>query len=113
MKTKITKIILLVSLFALVFSFNAQKTDAGVNDGLEWTEVTASADWPGRSDHCALVYNNMFWVMGGYAVSGEVGDEVNDVWYSSDGENWTQATANAAWSDRYTFPVLFLMAKCG
>ena len=30
----------------------------------------------------------------------------NDVWYSTDGNTWTQATYSAAWSDRASFEAL-------
>jgi len=43
----------------------------------------------------SVIYNNLMWVMGGYA-----GGYKNDVWYSSDGITWTQATAAAAFSTR-------------
>jgi len=36
------------------------------------------------------------WLLGGNDGSGK-----NDVWYSSDGANWTQATSSAAWSARW------------
>ncbi len=42
------------------------------------------------------------WVMGG---SGS-GKNLNDVWYSTDGINWTEATASAAWSARNDHVVL-------
>jgi N-acetylneuraminic acid mutarotase len=35
------------------------------------------------------------WVMGGFGNGLK-----NDVWYSSDGETWTQATSSASWSVR-------------
>lgn len=39
------------------------------------------------------------WVMGGYGnVVGQW--ERNDVWYSTDGITWTQATAAAGWAAR-------------
>jgi hypothetical protein len=39
------------------------------------------------------------WVMGG---SGDLGSNLNDVWSSPDGTNWTQVTNAAAWSARYS-----------
>ena len=36
--------------------------------------------------------------MGGLSWTGTM---FNDVWYSTDGTNWTCATANAAWTPRY------------
>ncbi len=44
------------------------------------------------------------WVMGGSHRSSDT-DE-NDVWYSTDGVNWTEATASAAWSARNDHVVL-------
>ena len=38
------------------------------------------------------------WMIGGGTASSSY---FNDVWYSSDGVNWTQATANAGLSARY------------
>ena len=35
------------------------------------------------------------WVMGGFT-----GAHLNDVWYSTDGKDWTQQTANAQWGAR-------------
>ena len=49
-----------------------------------------------RTNHTSLVYDNKMWVLGGYTNSRE-----NDVWYSTDGIDWEQATDDAAWSDRY------------
>ncbi len=68
-------------------------------NGINWTQATASANWPGRSGHASLVYDNKMWVMGGYNLTGVSGYK-NDVWYSTDGVNWTRATANANWSAR-------------
>ncbi len=66
-------------------------------NGVDWTEVTESAQWPGRMGHSVVVYDNKMWVLGG-------GDYTsiayNDVWYSTDGENWTCSTASAPWTAR-------------
>jgi hypothetical protein len=47
-----------------------------------------------------LVYDNKMWVMGG-RITGDT--TKNDVWYSTDGITWTQATAAADWSARAYF----------
>jgi prepilin-type N-terminal cleavage/methylation domain-containing protein len=79
------------------------------SDGVNWTEATAAAPWAtsrqGRIDATALVYNNEMWIMGvwyhGSVCRGPCPIYFNnDVWYSSDGVNWTQATAAAPWSAR-------------
>jgi uncharacterized membrane protein len=45
-----------------------------------------------------VVYDGKMWIIGGYDSSGHK----NDVWYSTDGVNWIQATASAGWSPRYS-----------
>ncbi|MEM2618527.1 MAG: DUF2341 domain-containing protein, partial [Candidatus Hadarchaeales archaeon] len=59
--------------------------------------ATSAAGWSGRYSHTSVVFDNKIWVLGGYASSGYK----NDVWYSSDGINWTCATSAASWSARY------------
>ena len=68
-------------------------------DGITWTRATASAAFPGRRGHTSVVFDNKMWVMGGRASAGSTTD-YNDVWSSSDGITWTQATASAGWSAR-------------
>lgn len=68
------------------------KTTDGI--GAVWAPVTQSANTFGpRTGHTSLVFNNQLWVIGGKNASGQV---LNDVWYSPDGTNWTQAQANFA-----------------
>ena len=40
------------------------------------------------------------WVIGGGRSAGNDGTSYKDVWYSTDGANWTQATSNVAFSGR-------------
>jgi len=70
------------------------------SNGVLWMQATASAPWSGRSDHTSLVQDGKIWVMGGYYQDG-IDHYLNDVWYSSDGSSWTQATAAAPWPARY------------
>ena len=42
------------------------------------------------------MFDGKIWVIGGLS-----GTFKNDVWYSSDGINWTEATSSADWSVRY------------
>jgi hypothetical protein len=69
-------------------------------NGIDWTQVTDAADWSGRNLMSTLVYSDRMWVLGGF--SGPYYQLVsrNDVWYSQDGANWTQATASAPWAGR-------------
>jgi hypothetical protein len=71
-------------------------------DGISWTQATSAAPWSGRNGHSSVVYDGKMWVIGGYDGSGSPPDygRLNDVWYSSDGTHWTQATSAANWEGR-------------
>jgi len=64
-------------------------------DGISWTLVTADAPWKGRRGHGAVVFDDgsgpAMFIIGGYSVDEETGyrQYCNDVWKSTDGENWT------------------------
>ncbi|MCX7047081.1 MAG: choice-of-anchor D domain-containing protein [Candidatus Sumerlaeota bacterium] len=47
--------------------------------------------------HTSVVFHDKMWVIGGQDSAGNR----NDVWYSSDGATWMEATASAAFSPRY------------
>jgi parallel beta-helix repeat protein len=64
------------------------------------TVNNVTARWSPRCGHTSVVFDNKMWVMGG--ASSTFHYYMNDVWYSSDGVNWTQATASAGWSARYS-----------
>lgn len=74
-------------------------------DGVSWTQVTGSAAWERRHNHASVVFDNKMWVTGGYYYDG-TGHCLNDVWWSADGSTWTQATAAAEWSGRFTHSAL-------
>lgn len=75
-------------------------------DGVNWSQATASAPWARRDGFGALVYNGRMWIMGG-ATQNSTDDnpDTNDVWYSSDGVSWIQATPRAPWTPRHDFAV--------
>ena len=56
------------------------------SDGETWTQVTAAAAFPARSEHVSLVFGGKMWVFGRTA---------RDAWYSTDGAAWTQANTSA------------------
>jgi len=68
-----------------------------------WYQASASA-FPARADHASVVFNpvlgnrqdGQMWVIAG----GNDSQFYNDVWSSSDGVTWTQATANAGFNPR-------------
>jgi hypothetical protein len=60
--------------------------------GRNWTKLP-DAPWEARHSAGWLVHDNKLWVIGGDL---NLGHYQKDVWWSADGINWTQATANAA-----------------
>ena len=70
-------------------------------DGENWTLVTEAADFPIRKSFGALVFDNKMWVIGGVGQSYIAGSDYNDVWFSTDGANWTLATDNAAFPPKH------------
>ncbi|HEY2004193.1 MAG TPA: hypothetical protein VGH44_03685 [Candidatus Saccharimonadia bacterium] len=80
------------------------------SDGVIWSDATcgtSAAPWTTREFLGATVFNNVMWVMGG--------DNANvashDVWYSSDGTNWTETTAAAGWASRWGMQALTMNGK--
>lgn len=73
------------------------------SDGITWTQQNASA-WPGRANFGITIFNSLLWVAGGQAAGAIDADgSLNDVWSSSDGITWNQATKNAPWVGRSRF----------
>ncbi|MBI4559568.1 MAG: DUF1565 domain-containing protein [Candidatus Hydrogenedentes bacterium] len=66
-------------------------------DGINWTQVTASAPWAARDSRAAAVFAGKIWILGG---NSDLGGNLNDIWSSADGSNWTQDTTAAPWSAR-------------
>jgi len=73
-------------------------------DGTNWSEATANAAFPARHGHASVVFGNKMWVIAG---EGLILKNLifsptlcNDIWYSTDGTNWSEATANAAFLAR-------------
>ncbi len=66
-------------------------------DGIHWTEHTASAPWHPRQYHDVAVWDNKLWVMEGYHADG---GNRNDVWYSADGKEWTELPGTP-WKPRH------------
>ncbi|NLV39829.1 MAG: hypothetical protein GXY15_01175 [Candidatus Hydrogenedentes bacterium] len=74
-------------------------------DGVTWTQATAAAPWPPRIGFCALVHDGKMWVLGGLVLDTgtQTFQDVNDVWSSTDGVTWTQASPAAPWQAREFF----------
>ncbi len=74
------------------------------HDGRTWEQVTAKAPWSPRAMHTSVVFKGKMWVIGGgvynTAYPHNIAGNYNDVWYSSDGEEWVEVTAAAEWAPR-------------
>lgn len=73
---------------------------SSTDNGATWTQVTAAASFSARWSHCVLSYGSALWVIAGAANSAH-SSVLHDVWTSTDGSTWTEATAAAAFSARF------------
>lgn len=87
-------------------------------DGVNWKEEIASAAWPVREGHNVIVFQDKLWLLGGVRydknIAGSSNDTqrlFNDVWYSADGINWSEATPDAGWSPRWDDSVAVFQNK--
>jgi len=71
-------------------------------DGAHWEQATADAGWTPRIASAVVVFKGEMWLLGGVEnyFFGDAKSLKSDVWFSSDGRQWTQATADAGWSPR-------------
>ncbi|MGK5092895.1 hypothetical protein WDW89_12875, partial [Deltaproteobacteria bacterium TL4] len=70
------------------------------SDGVTWLESTSSAPWGGLHIHSSVVFDGKIWVIGGHMGGSGPHDQKNDVWYSTDGASWVEATSDAPWGER-------------
>jgi len=63
--------------------------------GRDWTVATPAAPWARRAGHTAVVYGGKMWIIGG----GGAGSGY-DVWYSTNGTNWTRTISWRRPADR-------------
>ena len=73
------------------------------SDGASWTASARNAPWLGRQAHAAVAFDDQLWVLGGGYIEGTPPyasiRDLNDVWHSENGREWTQAP-NAPWAVR-------------
>lgn len=70
-------------------------------DGKSWRLVTKQAPWKHSDLSMALVFKEKMWFMGGWYNGRLPGHSAgNEVWWSTDGAEWTQATPGAGWTPR-------------
>jgi hypothetical protein len=71
-------------------------------DGVKWDLVAKEAGWSARHSAATVVFKDKVWILGG-STNYYFGDDTslkNDVWSSSDGKEWHQATPAAGWAPR-------------
>ena len=83
-------------------SFAAPPRDVwSSRDGVQWELVTPAAPWLHSDLPMNLTFDGKMWMMGGWYNGRLPGHSAsNQVWSSSDGKQWEQATAAAPWSPR-------------
>jgi hypothetical protein len=69
-------------------------------DGRQWRQELASAPWQPRWAHHTFAFADKLWVIGGLA-SVEPIHNLNDIWSSPDGKEWTREVADAPWPARH------------
>src|SRR6266704_7030600 len=81
-------------------SFSAPPRDVWSSaDGKTWKLVTKEAPWKHSDLPMSLVFKDRMWLMGGWYNGRLPGHSASsEVWSSTDGANWEQATKNAGWS---------------
>ena len=81
-------------------------------DGKTWTEATPEAAWKHSDLSMSLVFDDRMWFMGGWYNGRMPGHESgNEVWSSTDGAQWQQATEHAAWSPRLAAAVVVFKGR--
>ena len=83
------------------------------SDGARWEQAKPAA-WSARMGAGAVVFKNRMWILGGtedYLFAKDDKRLKNDVWCSSDGQEWTLVTAQAGWSPRALHQAVVLNGK--
>jgi hypothetical protein len=72
------------------------------NDGIQWNMVASSVGWSPRCAGVALEHAGKMWVLGGteHYYYGNNDSLKNDVWASTDGQQWQAINRSAAWQPR-------------
>ena len=74
-------------------------------DGVTWTRHLESAPWAARTYHSVAVFDDRMWVLAGFLDQGPgTSGNRNDVWYSSDGVEWTELPGTP-WKGRHATSV--------
>ena len=81
-------------------------------DGKQWQLVTQEAPWRHSDLSMSLAFGDRMWFMGGWTNGRMPGHEAgNEVWSSSDGAKWEQATPHAGWTPRLAAAIVEFQGK--
>ena len=81
------------------FYDNNGSLSTGNGDGATWVQAKNSGNgWNTRRGMASTTFNGAMWIAGG--VDNVANTYHNDVWYSTNGTTWTEATSGAAWGAR-------------
>jgi hypothetical protein len=69
-------------------------------NGADWRRVNRNAPWCPRQFHNTIAFDDKMWVIGGFDGMGDL----NDVWYSKDGNVWTELK-DTPWAARHAASV--------
>jgi hypothetical protein len=80
------------------------------------SQITAEAAFPDRAHNGALVFSSKMWIIGGFDSNYDIAqidafENYKDVWFSTNGSDWTAATRNAAFGNRSRMGVLVYGGK--
>ena len=94
-------------------SFHAPPRDVwSSSDGKAWKLVTKDAPWKHSDLPMTVVYKDQMWFMGGWFNGRLPGHSAsNEVWSSTDGVEWKQATDHAGWTPRIAAAVVEFQGK--
>lgn len=70
------------------------------NNGIDWTKVTQVTSFTEAWGHSTVVFDDKLWAIAGTKVGGFTINSKSEIWYSSDGANWTAATLDGPFSKR-------------
>lgn len=81
-------------------------------DGKDWKLVEEKAPWIHSDLPMTVVHKDRMWLMGGWYNGRLPGHEAsNEVWSSTDGKHWEQATKQAGWSPRLASAIVEFQGK--
>ena len=82
------------------------------SDGTNWKLVEKTAPWRHGDLPMTVVFEDKMWFMGGWYNGLLAGHSAsNEVWWSTDGTQWQQATPGAGWSPRLAAGVVAFKGK--